>query len=129
MLLINPLNELVAITNTSNNYFNRIRIWKPYALMVLAGRTPPDWEVQLVDENLGKPDYSKMEKPDLVGVSAFTSQAKAAYEVAEHWRQRGVKVVMGGVHATYRTEEALQRVDCVVTGEADDTWQIGRAHV
>ncbi len=122
MLLINPLNELVAITDTTNNYFNRFRIWKPLALMVLAGRTPPDWEVQLIDENLGKPDYSKLPNPDLVGVSAFTSQAKAAYEVAAHWRARGVKVVMGGVHATYRTEEALQRVDTVVTGEADDLW-------
>lgn len=122
MLLINPLNELVAITNTTGNYFNRFRIWKPLALMVLAGRTPSNWDVQLIDENLGKPDYSKLENPDLVGVSAFTSQAKAAYEVAAHWRARGVKVVMGGVHATYRTDEALQRVDCVVTGEADDLW-------
>ncbi len=123
LVLVNPLNELVAITQTGDNYFNRFRIWKPLALMVLAGRTPPEWEVQLVDENLGRPDYGAMPTPDLVGVSAFTSQANAAYAVADHFRARGVPVVMGGVHATYCTAEASARVDAVVTGEADDVWE------
>jgi radical SAM superfamily enzyme YgiQ (UPF0313 family) len=123
VLLVNPQNELVAITNTKNNFFNRFRIWKPLGLMVLAGRTPPDWEVQLVDENLGAPDYDAMPNPDLVGISAFTSQANAAYALAERFRRRGVPVVMGGVHATMRTAEASERVDAVVTGEGDDVWE------
>ena len=67
--------------------------------MVLAGLTPGDWDVTIVDENLGPPDYDAMPRPDLVGITAFTSQANRAYEVAAHYRRLGVPVVMGGIHA------------------------------
>jgi hypothetical protein len=51
-----------------------------------------------VDENLGAPDYSAMLRPDLVGITAFTSQANRAYEVAGYFRGLGVPVIMGGIH-------------------------------
>lgn len=123
LLLVNPVNELVSITNTEENAWNAGRIWKPLGLLVLAGRTPAEWEVEVIDENLGVPDYGAKPRPDLVGISAFTSQANAAYGLAARFRARGVPVVMGGVHATMCTEEALAHVDCVVTGEADDVWE------
>ena len=123
VLLINPINELVSITNTKSNWFNRFRVWKPLGLMVLAARTPGDWDVEIVDENTGLPDYSRMARPDLVGLSAFTSQSNAAYDLAARFKAMGVPVVMGGVHATMRLEEALERVDTVVTGEGDDVWE------
>jgi radical SAM superfamily enzyme YgiQ (UPF0313 family) len=90
--------------------------------MVLAGLTPPEWEITIVDENLGVPDYPAMPRPDLVGITAFTSQANRAYEVAAHFRRLGVPVVMGGIHATMRLDEARERVDSVVTGEAECVW-------
>jgi len=90
--------------------------------MVLAGLTPPEWEITIVDENLGVPDYPGMPRPDLVGITAFTSQANRAYEVAAHFRRLGVPVVMGGIHATMRLDEARERVDSVVTGEAERVW-------
>jgi radical SAM superfamily enzyme YgiQ (UPF0313 family) len=90
--------------------------------MVLAGLTPPEWEISIVDENLGVPDYSAMPLPDLVGITAFTSQANRAYEVATHYRRLGVPVVMGGIHATMCQDEVMERVDSVVTGEADGIW-------
>jgi radical SAM superfamily enzyme YgiQ (UPF0313 family) len=58
----------------------------------------------------------------LVGVTAFTSQAPRAYELAAVFRDRGVRVVMGGIHASMCVDEALQHVDAVVTGEADEIW-------
>jgi radical SAM superfamily enzyme YgiQ (UPF0313 family) len=122
LLLINPVNELVSITNTEDNAWNEGRIWKPLGLLVLAGRTPPEWEVEVIDENLGVPDYEARPAPELVGISAFTSQANAAYAIAARFRRRGVPVIMGGVHATMCTDEALEHVDTVVTGEADDVW-------
>ena len=97
-------------------------MWKPLSLMVLAGLTPPEWEVTILDENLGVPDYAAMPRPDLVGITAFTSQANRAYEVAAHFRRLGVPVVMGGIHATMCLDEALERVDSVVTGEAEGVW-------
>src|SRR4030043_135019 len=117
LYLINPSNPMVAITKVKESRWNRYRVWKPLGLLVLAGLTPPEWEITVIDENLRAADYLAMPRPDLVGITAFASQANRAYEVAREFRSRGVSVVMGGIHATMCTEEALRYVDCVVTGE------------
>ena len=122
LYLINPSNPLVSIVNVKESRWNRYRVWKPLSLMVLAGLTPPEWDISIIDENLGVPDYSAMPRPDLVGITAFTSQANRAYEVAAHFRHLGVAVVMGGIHATMCLGEVMERVDSVVTGEAEAIW-------
>ncbi|MHC4517730.1 MAG: B12-binding domain-containing radical SAM protein [Planctomycetota bacterium] len=122
LYLINPSNPLVSILKVKESRWNRYRVWKPLSLMVLAGLTPPQWETSIIDENLGVPDYSAMPRPDLVGITAFTSQANRAYEVAGHFRCLGVPVVMGGIHATMCLDEVLEHVDAVVTREADGVW-------
>jgi radical SAM superfamily enzyme YgiQ (UPF0313 family) len=122
LCLINPSNPLVSSVNARASRWNRYRIWKPLGLMVLAGLTPPEWDVSIVDENLGVPDYSAIPRPDLVGITAFTSQANRAYEVAARYRRMGVPVVMGGIHATMCLDEAAAHVDSVVTGEAEGVW-------
>jgi len=122
LYLINPSNQLVSMAKLKKNRWKRYRIWKPLNLLVLAGLTPPEWEITIIDENLGIPDYSAMPQPDLVGITAFTSQANRAYEVAAHFRDLGVPVVMGGIHATFCLDEVLKHVDSVVTGEAEGIW-------
>ena len=122
LYLINPSNPLVSIAKARKNRWSRYRVWKPLSLMVLAGLTPPEWQISIVDENLGVPDYASMPRPDLVGITAFTSQANRAYEVSNIFRRLGVPVVMGGIHATMCLEEAMAYVDTVVTGEAEGIW-------
>jgi radical SAM superfamily enzyme YgiQ (UPF0313 family) len=123
LLLINPSNHLVNMAKANSTpWIRRYRVWKPLGLLVLAGLTPPEWETTIVDENLGVPDYQRLPRPDLVGITAFTSQANRAYEVAAHFRGLGVPVVMGGIHATMCLGEAQARVDSVVTGEAEGVW-------
>jgi radical SAM superfamily enzyme YgiQ (UPF0313 family) len=112
----------VSLTKVKQNPWNKYRVWKPLGLLVLAGQTPPEWDVTVIDENTSLPDYASMRRPDLVGITAFTSQATRAYEIAADWRAWGVPVVMGGIHATMRLDEALERVDSVVTGEAEGIW-------
>jgi radical SAM superfamily enzyme YgiQ (UPF0313 family) len=122
LYLINPRNPLVSLTHVRESHWNHYRVWKPLGLAVLAALTPPEWEITIFDENVRVPDYGALLPPDLVGVTAFTSQANRAYEVAAEFRGRGVPVVMGGIHATMRPEEAAARVDAVVTGEAEPIW-------
>ena len=122
LYLVNPSNPLVSIVRIKESRWNRYRVWKPLSLMVLAGLTPPEWEIAILDENLGVPDYAALPRPDLVGITAFTSQANRAYEVAAHFRRLGVPVVMGGIHATMCLDEVLERVDSAVTGEAESVW-------
>ncbi len=120
LYLINPRNPLVSLAKKSR--WSKYRVWKPLGLLILAGLTPPEWEIKIIDENLDVPDYEALPRPDLVGITAFTSQAPRAYEVAAEFRGRGVPVVMGGVHATMCQEEAAERADSVVTGEAEEIW-------
>src|SRR5512135_3784986 len=123
LYLINPTNPLVSCVTAKENRWNKYRIWKPLSLLVLARVTPPEWQVTILDENLGRPDYAALPRPDLVGITAFTSQAPRAYEIAAHFRRMGVPVVMGGIHATMCVDEVLPHVDAVVTGEAEAVWR------
>ena len=122
LYLINPDNPVVALSKLNSNRLNKYRVWKPLGLLVLAGLTPREWEVEVIDENLGTTEYERLPRPDLVGITAFTSQATRAYEVASIFRTMGVPVVMGGIHATMCLEEALRYADAVVTGEAESIW-------
>jgi radical SAM superfamily enzyme YgiQ (UPF0313 family) len=122
LYLINPRSPLVSLTNVKESRWNRYRIWKPLGLLVLAGLTPAEWQVTVIDENLRTPDYDAMPRPDLVGITAFTSQAARGYDVADGVRRRGIAVVMGGIHATMCQSEALQHADSLVTGEAESVW-------
>lgn len=123
LLLINPCNPMVSLSKLQGwNRLNKYRVWKPLGLLILARLTPPDWEVEVIDENLGPVDAQALPRPDLVGITAFTSQATRAYELAALFRARGVPVVMGGIHATMRLGEALGHADAVVTREAEAVW-------
>jgi len=122
LYLINPSNPFVAMIKGNKSRWNRYRVWKPLSLMVLAGLTPSEWEISIIDENLGPPDYAALPRPDVVGITAFTSQANRAYELAAHFRRLGVPVVMGGIHATMCLDEVMAHTDSVVTGEAEGLW-------
>lgn len=122
VLLINPSNPLVSIVKLQKNRWNRYRVWQPLSLMAIAGLTPPEWDVTVLDENMDAPLGDDAPLPDLVGITAFTSQAPRAYDIAARYRRLGVPVVMGGIHATMCVDEAMPHVDAVVTGEADGVW-------
>jgi radical SAM superfamily enzyme YgiQ (UPF0313 family) len=68
----------------------------PMALPVLASLTPPEADVRLIDEAVEDVDL-KLDA-DLVGLSAMTANVSRAYALADHFRSRGIPVVMGGVH-------------------------------
>jgi len=89
-------------------------------LPYVAAVTPSDVEVKIVDETCQKINFE--EKVDLVGITAQTPVAPRAYQIAEEFKKRGVPVVMGGVHASMLPEEALQHVDAIVVGEAEEVW-------
>ncbi|MCS7012342.1 MAG: radical SAM protein [Chloroherpetonaceae bacterium] len=91
------------------------------AIAVLVSITPPQHEIELVDELFGDEinfngDY------DLVGITARTMNVTRAYEIADEFRRRGKKVIMGGVHVSFNYEEAIQHCDSVVCGEAENLW-------
>jgi radical SAM superfamily enzyme YgiQ (UPF0313 family) len=99
----------------------RRSIWFPkLSLPVIAAYTPPTWDIELVDEAVTDIDFDT--PCDLVGLSIMTCYAPRAYEIADEFRRRGKKVVLGGVHPTYCPDEALRHCDAIVCGEAEDLW-------
>ncbi len=57
-----------------------------------------------------------------MGLTAYTMSAPRAYKYAALYREKGVKTVMGGIHASLLPKEALCCVDTVVIGEAEGVW-------
>lgn len=93
----------------------------PLNLGMLAALTPPDIEVSIVDEVVEKVNFD--EQVDLVGISCTTTVVPRAYEIAAEYRERGVKVVLGGTHPTLIPHEAVKHADSVCIGEAEGSWR------
>jgi radical SAM superfamily enzyme YgiQ (UPF0313 family) len=89
-------------------------------LHIIASLTPEDIAVTVVDEQIGEIDFSL--DFDLVGISCMTATANRSYQLADRYRQKGSKVVLGGIHPTILPEEAIQHADAVVIGEAEGCW-------
>jgi radical SAM superfamily enzyme YgiQ (UPF0313 family) len=87
---------------------------------LLAGLTPPHHELRIIDESLTEIDFDQ--EVDLIGITAITPLAPRGYEIADQFRRRGRKVVIGGIHASWLPEEAKEHSDSVVVGEADQIW-------
>jgi len=93
----------------------------PLALAVLNGLTPEYHNTQIVNDIVEDIDFAG--SYDLVAITAMTMQVERAYQIADTFRERGVKVIMGGMHPTILPQEAKQHADSVVIGEADNLWE------
>ena len=108
--------EFLSTFLLSRKYFSYL-----LAVPTLAALTPPEHEIRVFDENIENIDYTW--GADLVGISVRTMFAKRAYSISDTFREMGVKTVLGGIHPSMCTEEALQHGDSVVIGEAEEVWQ------
>lgn len=88
---------------------------------IIASLTPDNYLFSVIDEHVEPVNFS--EPVDLVAISALTPTADRAYEIADEYRKKGVKVVMGGIHPTLVPKEAIKHADSVVIGEAEGSWQ------
>lgn len=119
ILFVNPVNYK---SGYYANILGRVPYLGPIQLVRL---TPEDIETEIVDEVAREfnPEATD-EKPELAAVSVnFTSSATRGYQIADALRKQGIKVIIGGNHATYCAEEAKRHADSVVMGEADEIWE------
>ncbi len=109
--------ELIATASEDSAYLPRL------GLGVLAALTPPSDEVIYTDDLVKPFDVERDVKDvDLVGISVDSKTASRSYAIAEAYRRRGVKVVLGGIHPTALPDEALRFADAVVVSEAEELW-------
>jgi radical SAM superfamily enzyme YgiQ (UPF0313 family) len=100
------------------------RYWtSAITLPYLKALTPAPHEVSFTDELMHDLDMAKVEREaDVVGITAMGPQIRRAYDLADHFRGRGKKVVMGGTWVTLSAEDSLRHADAVVAGEAEYVW-------
>ncbi len=121
LFLINPRQRYVnyyAQTELSK-ILRKKRFMVPLAIPTVAALTPPQYAVRVIDDEV---EALPQELPDLVGITTLAATALRAYEIADWYRSRGVKVVMGGAWASYQIDEVLEHADAVVAGEAETLW-------
>ena len=92
------------------------------ALTSIAGATPREWEVSYWDENLlqGPPPWDPF--PAVVGITVHLTFARRAYALAAWYRERGAKVVLGGLHALSCPDEVAAHADALAIGEGTQLW-------
>ena len=90
----------------------------PHGPFVMAAALPPDVEVRFIDENVEPLDMNT--DADFIGVSMMlTAQVKRGWEIADAFRARGIKVIVGGIATMLHAEESEQHADAVFLGEAE----------
>jgi hypothetical protein len=117
LVLVLPRNDrgyLGKVSDKGKTGFVRL------SLPTIAALTPSNWNVEILDARAIPVDFNK--KVDLVGITAFTAEIPSTYEIADGFREKGVNVVMGGVHVSSLPEEALAHANNVVVGEAEAVW-------
>src|SRR5438552_2522818 len=113
--------ELAALGVTLPGFIKRGKViasLPSLGLLTVAALTPVHHEVSYIEiQDFGaltmKPDF------DLVGISSMTAQIEEAYQVADHLRSLGIKVVMGGLHVSQMPDEAIEHADAVVINGAE----------
>src|SRR5256714_7210925 len=116
-LLINPF-----YPKDPNASFGKHVLTPTLALTSFAATTPPHWEVQYWDENLldGRPPFAPM--PEVVGITVHLTFANRAFEIAQWYRSRGSKVVLGGLHVLSCPEECAPHADALALGDGVQLW-------
>ena len=116
ILLVSPTHY-----NADGTLHKTTRYWTSgLTLPYLKALTPPEHEVRMVDELFYDVDLAF--DGDVVGITAMGPQIRRAYDLADHFRSRGIRVVLGGTWVTLTAEASLAHADAVVAGEAEDVW-------
>jgi radical SAM superfamily enzyme YgiQ (UPF0313 family) len=117
--------QLLALGMTLPGVLERGRVLATLpslGLLYLAARTPPGHKLRYFEAEGDGSEPKEVYECDLVAINTFSAQVDEAYAVADRLRKAGVRVAMGGLHVSVRSEEAQRRSDFVFIGEGENTW-------
>jgi radical SAM superfamily enzyme YgiQ (UPF0313 family) len=113
---------LPALTEAKSPFWRPIKysLFPPLGLATLAGYLSDADQVSIQDEHVETLDIH--DEPDLVVIQVYITSAYRAYQLADHYRQKGAYVCLGGLHVTSLPHEAAQHADTIFIGPGEDTW-------
>lgn len=113
---------LPALTEAKSPYWRPIKysLFPPLGLATLAAYCSPDDEIELQDEHVE--EINVHDDPDLVIIQVYITNAFRAYALADHYRNKGIYVCLGGLHVTSLPEEAMHHADSIFIGPGEPTF-------
>jgi radical SAM superfamily enzyme YgiQ (UPF0313 family) len=113
---------LPSLTEATSPHFRPIKysLFPPLGLATLAAYLDPEDDCVIVDEHVERLDLD--DAPDLVGIEVYITNAKRAYAIADRYRARGTRVILGGLHVTSLPDEAAEHADHLFLGPAEQTF-------
>lgn len=77
------------------------------------------YSVKFFDESFKIPNYNHVDS-DYILISSMSATVNRAYDLADYFKNRGKRVFLGGLHATFKPIESLQHCEKVVIGEGEN---------
>jgi len=113
---------LPALKEASDPYWRPIKysLFPPLGLATLAAYLSADDHAVIVDEHVEPLTFD--DTPDLVVVQVYITNAYRAYRIADHYRNRGAFVCLGGLHVTSLPDEAAVHADTIFLGPGEQTF-------
>ena len=113
---------LPALTEATGPYWRPIKysLFPPLGLATLAAYLAPEDEAVIVDEHVQR--LVDDDRPDLVVIQVYITNAERAYRIADRYRARGCFVALGGLHVTSLPEEAQAHADAIFLGPGEQTF-------
>lgn len=113
---------LPALTEAESPFWRPIKysLFPPLGLATLAAYLSPDDEIDLQDQHIEKLNLD--DEPDLVVIQVYITNAYRAYRIADHYRDKGAYVILGGLHVTALPDEAALHADSIFLGPAEESF-------
>src|SRR6187402_3683803 len=113
---------LPALTEATSPFWRPIKysLFPPLGLATLAAYLAPGDDAVLEDEHVAPLTFD--DRPDLVVIQVYITNARRAYRLADAYRARGSFVALGGLHVTSLPEEAAAHADAIFLGPGEQTF-------
>jgi len=113
---------LPSLTEARSAFWRPIKysLFPPLGLATLAAYLDDIDDVEIQDQHVES--LTLNDTPDLVLIQVYITNAKRAYAIAQHYRDKGVYVALGGLHVTSLPDEAAQFADTIFLGPAEQTF-------
>lgn len=113
---------LPALTEAESPFWRPIKysLFPPLGLATLAAYLSPDDEIDLQDQHIEKLNLD--DEPDLVVIQVYITNAYRAYRIADHYKDKGAYVILGGLHVTALPDEAVLHADSIFLGPAEESF-------
>jgi radical SAM superfamily enzyme YgiQ (UPF0313 family) len=113
---------LPALTEATSPFWRPVKysLFPPLGLATLAAYLDPDDHAVLEDEHVQP--LTLDDRPNLVVIQVYITNAYRAYRLADLYRARGSFVALGGLHVTSLPAEAAPHADAIFLGPGEQTF-------